>query len=86
MRLGDLYFDFGELGGDFVGQHGNHRVFGVEMAGIDEVQTQIMGIPELIVLHIGGDKGIAASVISIHQLAAAGTAAVFALSYLLWLL
>ena len=32
----------------------------MEMAGIDQIDAEVLCVPELVVLDIGGDKGIAA--------------------------
>ena len=47
----------------------------MEMAGIDQVHTKILRVPELVILDVGGDKGIAACEIRVHEFPRAGTAA-----------
>ena len=60
MGFGNFYFDFRERGGDFCGQNCNHRIFCVEVTGINQSQALFFGVPESVVFHIGGDKGVAA--------------------------
>ena len=59
----------------FISQNCHYGIFRVEMAGINEIDTQLLSIPKLIVFHIRGDKGIAAGVINLPDSAAAGAAA-----------
>ena len=74
MGFGDFYFNFRKLGCDFYCQNRNNRVFGVEMSGINEVQTQIMGIPELVVFDVSGHEGVASGIQgSKHSVSAAST-------------
>ena len=75
MIFGEFHFDFRESGGQFGGQDGHGGVFRVEMAGIDEVQTQLISGAELIVLDVGSDEGIAACGQGIEHAVGAGTAA-----------
>ena len=75
MGFGNFYLHIRELGRQSGCQNGNHRVFRGKMTRVDEVQPQIMGVPELVVLDVGGDKGVAAGIKSLHQSPGAGTAA-----------
>ena len=61
MIFRNFHFQIREGSLQFLCQHCHHRVFRMEMAGIDEIHTKILGIPELIVLYICGDEGVAAS-------------------------
>ena len=54
--------DFRECSLEFFSQHRHDGVFRMEMTGVDQGDAQILGIPELIVLHIGGDEGVAAGI------------------------
>ena len=58
-----------------IGKIAAYRIFCAEMAGINEVQATFLGIPKLVVFHIGGNKGIAAGVKGIVQITATSTAA-----------
>ena len=75
MGFGNLYFNFGESGGDFLCQHRHNGVLGVKMTGINQIHADVIGIPELVVFDICCDKGITACGESFHHLISAGTAA-----------
>ena len=75
MLLGQQYGNFRESSLDFLRQLGTNRVFCVKMPGIDQIKPQGLGIPELVVLHITGDKGIAAGTKRFIQSIGTGTAA-----------
>ena len=45
------------------------------MTGVDQIDAQILSVPELIVLHIRSDEGIASRLGSLGQLRSTGTAA-----------
>ena len=75
MRFGDFYLNFRECSGDFLRQDSHHGIFRVEVAGVDEIQSQVVGIPELVVLNVGGDEGVAAGMDGFRESVAAGTAA-----------
>ena len=75
MRFGDFYGNLGESLGNCLGDQGNYGVFRMEMARIDEGQTQFLCVPEAVVLHIRGDEGIAARCGNLEHGAGAGTAA-----------
>ena len=49
MGFGNFYLHIRELGRQSGCKNGNHRVFCGKMARVDEIQPQIVGIPELIV-------------------------------------
>ena len=75
MGFGNFYRNLRESVGNVFCQTGSDGVFCMEMAGINQIQTQIIGIPELVVFHIGSDEGIAAGFHGIHNFGCAGTAA-----------
>ena len=75
MAFGDFDFDFREGSGDFFSQDSHHRILGMEVTGIDEIQTQILCIPELVVLHIRSDEGIASGSQNFRHTAGAAAAA-----------
>ena len=62
MGFGDFYFQLREGCGNFRSQHSYHGIFCVEVTGVDEVQTQLLGVPELVVLNVGSNKGVAAGI------------------------
>ena len=75
VGFGDFYLDFRELGAEFLCKISGNGILRIKMPGIDEVQTAVPGVPELIVFYIGSDKGIAASSNGVHDLTGAGTTA-----------
>ena len=62
MGFGDFYFNFRECSGNFARKNGDNGIFGLEMAGINQVQAQIVGVPKLVVFDVCRDKGVAAGV------------------------
>lgn len=42
-----------------IGQHARHGVLGVEMPGVDEIQPEVVRIPELVIAHVCRDERIA---------------------------
>ena len=58
-----------------LGQDGHGGVFGVEVAGVDEVHAQLISGAELVVLDVGGDEGVAAGIQSLQHCAGAAAAA-----------
>ena len=75
MGFGDFDFNFRKCGGNSLSQNRHDGILGVKMACIDQVEPQIEGIPELVVLDVGGDEGVAADGQSIHHLTGAASAA-----------
>ena len=75
MIFRDFYFHFREMAGDFLSQHGNHGILCVEMTGIDEIQSQILCVPKLVVFYIGCDKSVTARVQRIQHTVGAAAAA-----------
>ena len=75
MGFGDFDFNLRECGRDFFCQNRHDGVLGVKMARVDQVEPQILGIPELVVLDVGRDEGIASGGQSIHHLAGTASAA-----------
>ena len=60
--FGHFYLDLGKLPPEPVRQSGAHRMFRPEVTGVNEIQPQIPGVPELVVLHVRRHKGVAACV------------------------
>ena len=75
MIFGNFHFDFRKSCSDFLCKHGYNGIFRCEMSRIDQIQSQIVSIPELVILDIRGDEGIATGTDGIQYLAGAGTAA-----------
>ena len=75
MILGEHNLDFRELGLQFLRQNRADRVLCVKMACVDQVDAQLLSIPELIIFYIRSYKGIAAGIHSVHEFACTGTAA-----------
>ena len=75
MFLGDKHLDFRESGLQFGCQYCHNGVFCVEMSGIDQVHAQLLCVPKVIVLSVGGHEGIAACPVGVHQLGSTGTTA-----------
>ena len=68
MGFGDFYAYLGKFRGNFRGKQAYHRVFRGKMPGVNEVQTQIVGIPELVVFHVRRDEGVASGTHRVLQL------------------
>ena len=60
---------------DFFRQIGAHRIFRVKMAGINQIQPQVLGVPEAVVLDIRGHKGVATGGSDFGKKVCAGPAA-----------
>jgi len=75
VRFGNFHLDLRECTGDFFRKDGNHRVFRVEMTGINQVDPQILCVEELVVFDVCGYERVAPGSHCGLQLAAAGTAA-----------
>ena len=75
MRFGDFYGNFRESGPKALCKIGGNGVFAIEMAGIDEIQSQILCVPEIVVFGVGGDEGVATGLHGFLHFAAAAAAA-----------
>src|SRR5699024_6495722 len=60
--FGTFHGKFRESGAQFCRQHRHHGVLGGEVPGVDEVEPQELGVPELVILDVGGDEGVAPGV------------------------
>ena len=75
MNFGDFYRNLRESVAQALREGVTDGVFRVEVAGVDEGDAQIAGVPELVVFDVGGDEGVAAGIIGVQQLRGAGAAA-----------
>ena len=59
MLLRNDHLQLWKGGGDDLPQIAANRIFRIEMPGVNDGQPCVPGIPEVVVFHVGGDKGIA---------------------------
>ena len=81
MFLGEDYLNFRKPFLQLRGDYRTNWVFCIIVACVDQVDTQLLGIPELIVFHIGSNKSIAAGIPDLPQSAGAAAAAYSDLMY-----
>ena len=58
LRQEDLHLREGL--GQTAGQGGAHHIFRGEVAGVQQVEAQGLGVQELVVFQVGGDEGVSA--------------------------
>ena len=58
MIFRKFYGDLRKTGSQLLCQDGHCGIFGVEMTGIDEVQTKFVCGAELVILYISGDESV----------------------------
>lgn len=75
VGFGDTDRNFGESGLQFLGQNCNNRVFCIEMSRINQGQSRLLSVSELVVFYVSGDKGVASGLDGLKPFTSTGTTA-----------